>query len=341
MTTRAFAPWFDAHLDLAYLVECGRDMDAPLQGAGGPHPPAAVTWPALRDGGVRFCLGTIFTEADGTDAVGYPSGDAKAAAERGRAQLAQYQRAVATGRISLMPRRGVACDGSCNTPCDSGAPISLGILMENADPIATPDELEWWVSQGLVAIGLSWAKASRYAGGNSVTTGLTDLGRVLVGEMDRLGVVIDVSHLSDASLEQLFELTGSTVIASHSNSRTLLEKTNQRHLTDDAIIEIARRGGVIGLNLYGKFLTPPGAERGPTIDDAIRHVERVCELTGHRRAVGLGSDMDGGFSAEGLPDAIRSPRDLSKLLDALHARGWSDDDLRGFACDNWLRFWGW
>lgn len=341
MTTRAFAPWFDAHLDLAYLAECGRDMDAPLQGAGGPHPPAAVTWPALRDGGVRFCLGTIFTEADGTDAVGYPSGDAKAAAERGRAQLAQYQRAVATGRISLMPRRGVACDGACGIPCDTGAPISLGILMENADPIASPDELEWWVSQGLVAIGLSWAKASRYAGGNSVTTGLTDLGRVLVGEMDRLGVVIDVSHLSDASLEQLFELTGSTVIASHSNSRTLLEKTNQRHLTDDAIIEIARRGGVIGLNLYGKFLTPPRAERGPSIDDAIRHVERVCELVGHRRAVGLGSDMDGGFSAEGLPQGIRSPRDLSKLLDALCARGWSDDELRGFACDNWLRFWGW
>lgn len=337
MPTRAFAPWFDAHLDLAYLAECGRDMDAPLDGAGGPHPPAAVTWPALREGGVRFCLGTIFTEADGTDAVGYPSGDAKSAADRGRAQLAQYQRAAATGRISLMPRRGVACVGAC----DTDAPISLGILMENADPIASPGELEWWVSQGLVAIGLSWAKASRYAGGNSVTTGLTDLGRVLVGEMDRVGVVIDVSHLSDASLAQVLELTDSPIIASHSNCRMLLEKANQRHLTDDAIIEIARRGGVIGLNLYGKFLTPPGAERTPTIDDAIRHLERVCELVGHRRAVGLGSDMDGGFSAEGLPDAIRSPRDLSKLLDALHSRGWSDDDLRGFGCDNWLRFWGW
>lgn len=333
MPTRAFAPWFDAHLDLAYLAECGRDMDAPIQSAGGPHPPAAVTWPALRDAGVRFCLGTIFTEADGTDAVGYPSGDAKAAAQRGRAQLAQYERAAATGWIALMPRRGIKASAD--------APISLGILMENADPIASPAELEWWVSQGLVAVGPSWAKASRYAGGNSTTTGLTDLGRELISEMDRLGVVIDVSHLSDASLEQVLAMTDSPVMASHSNCRELLDRSNQRHLTDAAIIEIARRGGVIGLNLYGKFLTPPGAERGPTIEDAIRHVERVCELAGHRRAVGLGSDMDGGFSAEGLPDTIRSPRDLSKLLDALSSRGWGDDDIRGFACDNWLGFWGW
>jgi membrane dipeptidase len=213
--------------------------------------------------------------------------------------------------------------------------------MENADPIASPDELGWWVSQGLVAIGLSWAKASRYAGGNSVTTGLTDEGRVLVGEMDRLGVVIDVSHLSDASLDQVLTMTDSPVMASHSNCRALLDHANQRHLTDDVIIEIARRGGVIGLNLYGKFLAPPATPRGATIDDAIRHIERVCQLVGHRRSIGLGSDMDGGFAATGLPGGIQTPRDLSKLLEALASRGWSDEDLRSFACDNWLRFWGW
>lgn len=333
MSVSAVSPWFDAHLDLAYLAECGRDLDAPADAAGGPHPPAAVTWTSLREGGVRFCLGTIFTEADGDDAVGYPAGDAKAAARRGRAQLAQYERAAATGRIAIMPRRG--CKAS------SDAPISLGILMENADPIASPDELGWWVSQGLVAIGLSWAKASRYAGGNSVTTGLTDEGRVLVGEMDRLGVVIDVSHLSDASLDQVLTMTDSPVMASHSNCRALLDRANQRHLTDDAIIEIAKRGGVIGLNLYEKFLAPPATTRGATIDDAIRHIERVCQLAGHRRSIGLGSDMDGGFSASGLPGGIHAPRDLSKLLEALSSRGWSDEDLRAFACDNWLRFWGW
>lgn len=337
MTTRAFAPWFDAHLDLAYLSECGRDMDAPAASSGGPHPPAAVTWPALREGGVRFCLGTIFTEPDGQDAVGYPAGDAKAAGARGRAQLARYERWAATQRVALMPRRGERAG--------SDAPICLGILMENADPIERPEELEWWVSCGVVAVGPAWAKQSRYAGGNSTATGLTDIGRALIREMDRLGVVIDLSHLSDAACDEVLAMTPSPVMASHSNCRALLGGSNQRHLRDETIVEIARRGGVIGLNLYGKFLLANslGGTAGArsTIDDAIAHVERVCELVGHRRATGLGSDMDGGFSAAELPSGIDAPASLSKLLDALASRGWSDADIRGFACDNWLRYWGW
>ena len=74
--------WFDAHLDLAYLAECGRDMAAPLDPSAGPHPPAAVTFPSLAAGRVEACLGTIFTEAidpggeAGYETIAYPAGDA-------------------------------------------------------------------------------------------------------------------------------------------------------------------------------------------------------------------------------------------------------------------------
>jgi membrane dipeptidase len=332
--------FFDAHLDLACLAENGRDLSRPLAEAGGPWPPAAVTFPALRDGSVRAFLGTIFTEADGDDAVAYPAGDAAAAHRLGVRQLEWYQRWQREGHLRIV-RRGAAV---AREPGRHAPPDCL-ILMECADPITSPDELPWWAERGIAAIGMAWARGSRYASGNSEPgcssgTGLTDLGRALVPEMDRLGVVHDASHLSDRSLAELLALTAKPVVATHSNCRVLLDGTSQRHLTDEAIREIARRGGVIGLNLFAPFVRAGlKDDERPGIDEAIRHVEHIAQVAGHRRCVGLGSDLDGGFSALRLPRGIDAPRDFTRLADALHARGWPDEDVRGFCWGNWARFW--
>lgn len=319
--------WFDAHLDLAYLAECGRDMTTTLESCGGPHPPPAVTLPSLREGGVAACLGTIFTEADGEDAVGYPADDVDAAHRRGVAQLDRYHAWREAGLISFFADA-------------SDAPLRMGILVECADPIREPDELPWWVERGVVAIGLAWARPSRYAGGNETGLGLTDLGRAMVKAMDDLGVVHDVSHLSQKALDQLLELTDAPVVATHSNVRSLLDGNNERHLSDDAIREIARRGGVIGLNLCSLFLKP-GLQRGDraSIDHACAHVQRICELVGSRGFTGLGSDMDGGFSANDLPFDINHPSDLGKVTDALSQQGWSEQERTDFRWNNWARFW--
>ena len=109
---------------------------------------------------------------------------------------------------------------------------------------------------------------------------------------------------------------------------------NQRHLRDDQIKAIGDRGGVIGLNLFSKFLVPDGRA---TIDDCVAHVEHVCELMGHRKGVGLGSDADGGFAANALPVDLDHPRKYGALLEALRTQGWSDDDLQGFSWGNWMR----
>jgi len=339
--------WFDAHLDLAYLAECGRNMLEPPERAAGPHLPAAVTFPALREGGVLVCLGTIFTEPDGEDAVGYPAGDAERARAVGVRQMERYERWARDGVIALWghdPRwaqPGLHLPGGSMTPDGDGVP-SLGVLIEGADPIRSPDELAWWVGRGVVAIGLTWARSSRYAGGNSTEDGLTDLGRAMIPAMDALGVVHDLSHLSDRAMDELLSRTDRPVMASHSNCRVLLDGKNQRHLRDGSIREIARRGGVIGLNLVRNFIKV-GLNRDdptdrPSIDDAVRHVEYICEVAGHRRAVGLGTDMDGGISADDLPAGIDRPRDLGKISEALRARGWSENEVRGFEFDNWARF---
>lgn len=354
-------PWFDAHLDLACLAVNGRDLSAPLDRCGGPWPPPAVSLPSLRAGRVHACLATIFTEADGAGPEGYPAGDAERAHTVGRAQLEVYLTLRDRGLLAIDlpgalrqdPGVGEIRGGMGVAEVVSPTPaqqlttlgrdhrLHIGILIEGADIVRAPDELAWWAQRGCCAVGMAWWKPSRYAGGNGTTTGLTDLGRALAKEIDAAGLVHDLSHLSDNAADELLTLTGAAVIASHSNCRALLGpdkqgNPNQRHLQDRHIAEIARRGGVIGLNLFNQFLRDGG---GATIDDCARHIEHVCEVAGSRRHIGLGSDMDGGLTAEQLPEGIRSPSDLPALLGALAQRGWSAEDLEGFACGNWARFW--
>lgn len=317
-------------------------MTKGLDTCGGPHLPAAITFPSLHEGCVTACLGTIFTEPDGDDAVGYPSGDIEAARRAGLRQLERYHRWASAGLLGLNLERATRPEGPGISNPD--APLSIGILVEGADPIRSPDELGWWAERAVIAIGLTWAKSSRYAGGNSTEAGLTDLGRAMIPAMDALGIVHDASHLSDRALDELLSLTDQPVIASHSNCRALLDGVNQRHLRDETIVEIGRRGGVIGLNLVRNFIRT-GLDRAdpsdrPSINDAVRHVEHVCGLMGHSAGVGLGTDMDGGISAHDLPAGINAPSDLAKLTDALRAAGWSREGVNDFAHGNWSRFFG-
>jgi membrane dipeptidase len=357
--------WFDAHLDLATLAVLGREMTAPsLASCGGPWQPAAATLTSLAEGQVGAYLGTIFTERGGTDAVGYAMGDDGTAAHAaGLAQLRVYQRWAAMGLLNFGGIGYTVLDGAHSDPAvlaftAQGAladapPARCAILMECADPIREPGELSWWVDRGVVVIGLAWARGSRYAGGNmkldgASQGGLTTRGRELVRLMDDAGIVHDQAHLSDAATWELFEATDRLVIATHCNCRAIADPSgaNERHLTDDTIREIGRRGGVIGLNLFSRFLIADSAKqfeqakRRATIDEAVAHVEHVCDLLGHRASVGLGSDLDGGLTADDLPEGINAPKDYELLAEGLRDRGWSDEDVGAFMWGNWQRVLG-
>ncbi len=361
--------WFDAHLDLAMLAVHGRDMTLTPHAASTPEFKAGLTLPSLSAGHVRLALGTIFTEPNGTGPEGYPAENVDRAYAVGRAQLEVYLTWRDRNLISLDGfaalratsdlaeiRGGMGVAESVPLPpaarlarLPKSPPLQLGILMENADPIRSPAEIQWWKDRGLVAVGLCWASPSRYATGNRAARtdgGLTGLGKEMVREMDRLDIIHDASHLSDRSFADLCEATDGLIVASHSNCRAITDPTgqNQRHLTDAQIKEIARRGGVIGLNLFSMFLRPnweKGAAGGrATIADCINHIEHICDLSGSRNHIALGSDMDGGFPADQMPEGINSPANYPLLSEGLSARNWSDADIAGFAVGNWLRIFG-
>jgi hypothetical protein len=136
--------WFDAHLDLAYLAECGRDMHADLADARGRHQPAAVTLPSLGEGRVRAVLATIFTQAvtdddDETGAHTYALGDASAARTAGHRQLKLYHAWRDAGLIELMPRRTTSDSPPSCLRASVPSCLLSGILLECSKPNGTTD----------------------------------------------------------------------------------------------------------------------------------------------------------------------------------------------------------
>ncbi len=319
--------WIDAHLDLAYLAELGRDLETRL----GLGQPDCCSLPDLAEAPVELCLGTIFIEP-GLDHERHPWGyrdrdDRLAAAEAGRRQLARYEQLEQAGRIRIVRWRE-----ELDEPCDGR--LRVVILVEGADCIDGGDELAWWFERGVRVLGLAWAMGTRASGGNKIHGGLSAEGRDLVAAADALGILHDVSHLADAAFDDLLAHTDRRVVATHSNARWLLEDgDNQRHLTATQVRAIAERDGTIGLNLYGRFLA---SGRDATLEDCVRHVEAIAELAGRER-VGLGSDLDGGFGTDRLPKGLEHPSKYPRLDDALAERGWSAAERTGFRRDNWLR----
>src|SRR5260370_531566 len=164
--------------------------------------------------------------------------------------------------------------------------------MEGGDPLQTPQDVGEWFSAGLRIVGLAW-KRTRAAGGSGAPGRLSAEGVELVRELDRFGIIHDASHLAEESFYQLFDLTDGPIMASHSNCRAFVP--TDRQLSDGMIRAIIERDGVIGINLFDKFLLPPQeyGKRRATLDDVMRHMKYVCDLAGDAEHVGSGADLDG------------------------------------------------
>jgi membrane dipeptidase len=219
--------------------------------------------------------------------------------------------------------------------------LGIVVLMENADPIRTPDEAAWWQAEGVRIVGPAW-KATRYCGGTAQPGPLTPEGRALMGELAHAGLILDTSHMAEESFWQALDLFDGPVIASHSNCRTLVPGSNaDRHLSDEMIRALIERDAVIGMVLYNAFLTPDYQKGQPKdrvgIDAVLRHIDHICQLAGSVRHVAIGSDMDGGFGSEGLPRELDSVADLSLVGAALRGAGYSAADTAAIMGGNWLR----
>ncbi len=162
---------------------------------------------------------------------------------------------------------------------------------------------------------------------------LTDFGVEVVEEMNRLGMVVDVSHINETGFWDVMELTSSPVIASHSNCKAL--SNYHRNLTDEQIGAIAENGGVVNLSYCGGFIKQ-GITRETlsevTIDDWLDHVDHIVGLVGPDH-VGLGSDFDGGCGFPEMDDITKVPN----ITRGLVSRGYSNGDIKKILGDNDLR----
>lgn len=162
--------------------------------------------------------------------------------------------------------------------------------------------------------------------------GLTECGREFVARMEELGMIVDVSHLSDRGFYDVAACAAKPFVASHSNARAVCRSV--RNLTDEMIRMLAERGGCMGLNYCADFLTEPdvGRENPGTIDAVVRHAKHITKVGGVE-VLGLGSDFDGIDTNRELPGA----QSMEKLWDALHKAGFTQAQLDGIFGGNVLR----
>ena len=307
----------DAHLDLAYnALHLGRDLTLPLEALRqiDPHPDTPlVTLPSLWEARVGLAFATLFVDPrEG----GFTDWE-----EALHAQLALYETWEKRGLVRLLRERE---DLLAHLRCfpEDGV-LGLVLLLEGAHPLRGLEDLRPLRQRGLRLLSLTWATKNPYAGGNAEPGPLTEEGRALLQEMEALGVALDLSHLSEEALFPALEAYGGPVCATHANCRAL--SPTPRHLSDQALKALAGRGGVLGLVPCNAFLDPGwkrGMERLP-LGPLLRHKAHAEAILGPK-GVGLGTDWDGGFGLEAVPEGLDRHKDLWSL------------GGEGFLGGNWL-----
>jgi membrane dipeptidase len=260
----------------------------------------------------------------------------------------EARRIHASGRIAIVPT------------------IEYAVRLENS-----PDVLREFHRRGLRAVTLAYRTNELADGADDAPRhgGLSALGRTMVAEMNRLGVLVDLSHVSDSTMHDVLDVAAAPVIFTHSSARALARVS--RNVPDDVLRRLPRNGGVVMVSFVPYFTTQAfadwyaageahwmelgrrhGADRAAqrremavwdsthppptvTVADVADHVEHVRRVAGVDH-VGIGSDFDGiDFKVRGLEDAATFPA----LFAELARRGWTDDELRKLAGENFLRAW--
>lgn len=344
----------DGHMDLAYnAVVLGRDLWQPVEVI---RARERVTPPPGKGAGV--CMASIPTLLEGRVAVVgaslfvapawrvwsheplvYHTFDEAHA--QAMAQLDYYHRLSEEGPVRVLSS-AADLEAVLRSWQGEGTPLlGLFVVMEGADPIRTPDELALWVERGVRGITLAWASGSHYAGGNAYAGPLTAEGKALLRGMSAYHLMLDVSHLWMANIYEALDVHTGPVVATHANPRVLVPDS-PRHVSDDVIRRIAERGGVVGVVPYNKMLEPGWTTALPRVPllRVVEAIDYVCQLVGSAQHVGIGSDMDGGFGQEAMPEGLESAADLPRLGELLRVRGYTAADVEAILSGNWLRVMG-
>jgi membrane dipeptidase len=343
----------DAHLDLSMnALEWNRDLTRPIQeirarerdqddkpdrGQG------TVSLPEMRRGGVGLCVATLIARYVALDnpLPGWHSQEQAWATIQG--QLAWYRAREERGEL-VQIRDNSALEAhieAWQSPA-ADAPVGYVLSLEGADSIVTLAHLERMYAQGLRAVGPAHYGPGVYAQGTNATGPMSARGHELLREMERLGIILDVTHLCDDSFRDALDRFSGIVWASHSNCRSLVP--HERQFTDDQIRELIDRDAVIGA-VFDAWMLAPGWVRGEstperagvTLNTVIDHIDRICQIAGNAHHCGIGSDLDGAFGREQSPADVETIGDLARIPDLLKARGYSDQDIAGVAHGNFMR----
>ena len=225
---------------------------------------------------------------------------------------------------------------------DEKKPVGFILSLEGADSLIDLSYLEKAYGYGLRALGPAHYGPGRYANGTGMTGPLGEPGKELLKEMDRLNIILDVTHLTDEAFWQAMDLFKGTVWASHHNCRTLV--AHQRQLADDQIKALLERDAVIGGALDAWMLgngwvrgKSDPLEAGIDIEKLVDHYDHICQMAGNSLHVAIGSDLDGMFGKEQTPYDLETIADLQHLGQLLQKRGYGPQDIENVFHGNWLR----
>ena len=256
--------------------------------------------------------------------------------------------------------------------------ISLALGMENGGPIAGDfKNLKHFYDRGIRYITLTHSKSNHISDSsyddNKRWDGLSEFGEKLIPEMNRLGVMVDISHVSDAAFYDVVRISKVPVIASHSSARQFIPGF-ERNMDDDMLLALAKNGGVMQLNIGSTFISrksressnltgkmgklyleehglDPDSEAGKAaivkvkleypllyagMDDVLDHIDHVVKLTGIDH-IGVGSDFDG--VGDSLPVGFKDVSDYPAFIDGLLSRGYSEVDIEKILGGNIMRVW--
>jgi membrane dipeptidase len=346
----------DAHLDIAMNhVAYGRDFrnatwtthlnerkypGAAYEGNG----VAAVGLPDMLLGRVAITFGTLWVNPGARDfdpALSYET--PHEAYQQAIRQIDYYHRlSDEDDRIRL-----IRTQSELQSVLDSWGPetefsdhkLGIVVLMEGADPILEPKQVEEWYERGVRIVGPAWQQ-TRYAAGTGAPGRLTSLGRELLDVMGDLNMILDLSHLAEAAYFEAVENYDGPFFASHSNPRRFVE--SDRQLSDDMIRRLAERDSVMGIVAYNRFpkqgWTPQhGKKSDVSVSIMLDMIDHVCQVTGSARHVGIGTDWDGGFGWESIPIPFDSHIDLWHMREYLLKRQYSEADVTNILSGNFLR----
>lgn len=347
----------DSHLDLAMnAIEWNRDLRKPVaeirkREKGMRDKPDrgnnTVSLPELRKGKIGLVVATQIARyvAPGNELPGYNSPEIAWGITQ--AQLAWYramedanEMVQITNAPEFNHHISLWLDESVS---DENKPVGYILSLEGADSLINLHYLEKAYAYGLRACGPAHYGPGRYAPGTGMSGNLTAAGRDLVKEMDKLRMILDVTHLTDEGFKEALTIFKGPVWASHHNCRALVD--NQRQLTDEQIKILIERKAVIGgvmdtwmlVSDWQRGVDEP-YKRGANLEKLIDHYDHICQLAGNSDHIAIGSDLDGAYGKEQSPYDIDTIADLQQLHVLLAKRGYNEEDITKVFYKNWMGF---